>query len=170
MARNYSKSRSNGHAKAAHRNGSSHHLYDDILTLAGGLLRTRKDSGAGKLGSLADATRKFANDLPEMPNFKNYVASAAEQIDDLSGYVMDTELEQMIDDAGKFARQHPLATLGIAAIAGFGMTKMITARTGFGITTRRKSTGKPTVQAKSTAKKARRNAARSRTAHVAANA
>jgi ElaB/YqjD/DUF883 family membrane-anchored ribosome-binding protein len=163
MARKTSRNTGNGHARYANGNGASHYLYDDILALAGGLMRNRKDSGAGKIGSLAEATRKFASDLPQMPNLKTYVSSAADQLDYLSGYVMESDLEQMIDDAGTFAKRHPFATLGVAAVAGFGITKLVTSRSHHGSAppaTRKKAASTPPRRAaKSRGKMSRRNAA-----------
>jgi ElaB/YqjD/DUF883 family membrane-anchored ribosome-binding protein len=123
MAKAQARRAAGGRSRSANGNGS-HHLYNDILTLAGSLVRNRKDSSADALGSMADATREYATKI-EMPNVSTYVSSAADQLDYLSDYVMRSDLETMVQDAGTFARRHPMATLGMAAVAGFGLTRMI---------------------------------------------
>lgn len=100
-------------------------LYDDVMALAGTLMRGQKQYGAGKISSLASATRDFADAMPEMPNLRVYVATAAERLEDLSDYVTRTDFEIMVDDAGKLARQYPMATLGIAIAAGLGATRLM---------------------------------------------
>ncbi len=101
-----------------HTNNTSSRVLDDILALAGTLLRSRKDYGADKLNSLAQATREYANSLSDAPSLHSYVASASENIDELADYVMHTEIDQIIQDAGNFARRHPIATLGVTIGVG----------------------------------------------------
>lgn len=111
--------------KAATNGHRQHGIYDEVLSVAGTLMRGQKNFGAEKLASLADATREFAASMPEMPNFQVYVDSAAKQLEDLAGYVLETDFEAMIDDAGSFARRHPLATIGLGIAAGLGATRLI---------------------------------------------
>jgi hypothetical protein len=123
MARTKTRRAAQGRSRSSNGNGS-YPLYNDILTLAGSLVRNRKDSSADALGSMAAATRDYASKI-EMPNVSTYVSSAADQLDYLSDYVMGNDLETMVHDAGAFARRHPVATLGMAAVAGFGLTRMM---------------------------------------------
>ena len=106
---------SNGHDKGI--NGSRR-IFEDLLALAGTLARGRKEMGADKLHSLASSTREFAAAMTDMPNLRGHVASAAESLEDLSDYVLHTEIEQMAGDAGIFARRHPVATLTLTVMAG----------------------------------------------------
>ena len=119
------KKRSKSSRTAPRRNGNRHGIYDDVVALASSLMRSRKDYGADKLDSLAEATREFAAALPEMPTLRVYVNSAAERLDELSGYMMNTEFDDMFEDAGEFARRHPMATFGIAIAAGVGAARLI---------------------------------------------
>ena len=97
---------------------SSHRIFDDVLALAGTLARGRKDLGADKLHSLASSTRDFAASMADLPNLKVQVAAAADSLESLSDYVMHTEIEQMVGDAGTFARRHPFATFAATVAAG----------------------------------------------------
>ena len=105
-------------AKAHRTSNSTYHIFDDIMALAGTLLRSRKDAGAEKLQSLAEATRDYAASLTDLPKLKHQVASASESLEGLADYVMHTDIEHMVADVGNFARRHPLATIGVTVAAG----------------------------------------------------
>jgi ElaB/YqjD/DUF883 family membrane-anchored ribosome-binding protein len=107
------------------REGLSNRIIDDALALAGTLLRSRKEFGAEKLRSLAEATRDYATSMTDLPNLRVHVASASESIDGLADYVMHTDIEHMVTDAGTFARRYPFATLGVTVAAGVVATRLL---------------------------------------------
>lgn len=109
-------------------NGTSHisnRIFEDVLAVAATLLRSRKDFGADKLHSLAEATRGYAASMADLPNLRAHVASASETIEGLAEYVMHTDIEHMVQDAGTFARRHPLATLGVTVAAGLAASRLM---------------------------------------------
>jgi hypothetical protein len=134
MARKASRRpQSSASAKTGRRdNGlhSSNPFYGDILGIAGSLLRNRQAAGAEKIGSLADAARNFAHNLTDIPNIQTYATAAAEQMENLSDYVTDSSLEQMVDDATGFAKRYPVATAVFAVAVGFGFTRLMTHNAG----------------------------------------
>ena len=95
------------------------------MSLASSLLRNRKDSGAEKLHTLAEATRAYAASMTDLPNLREHVASASESIEGLSDYVMHTDVEHMVTDAGAFARRYPFATLGVTIAAGVVASRIL---------------------------------------------
>ncbi|MDP1585670.1 MAG: hypothetical protein Q8M18_19800 [Bradyrhizobium sp.] len=120
------KSRTSGN----YRNASaaldgSRRIFDDVLALAGTLARGRKDLGADKLHSLAALTREYAASMTDLPNLRVQVASAADSLEGVADYVMHTEIEQMVGDAGTFARRHPLATLAVTVAAGMAASRLM---------------------------------------------
>lgn len=130
MARNASrKSQSSTFSKRSRQGASSRSasaFYGDVLGIAGSLLRNRQEAGAEKIGSLADAARNFAAELNDIPTVQTYVSAVAEQIENLSDYVSDNSMEDMVDGATEFARRHPVATAAFAVAVGFGFTRMMT--------------------------------------------
>ncbi len=107
------------HAKPkAEREYMSYRILDDVLALAGTLLRSRREYGAGKLHSLAEATRDYATSMTDLPQLRAQVASASESIEGFADYVMHTDIDHMVQDAAIFARRQPFATLGVAIAAG----------------------------------------------------
>ena len=120
------KSRTNGN----YRNTSaaidgSRRIFDDVLALAGTLAKGRKEVGADKLHSLAELTREYAASMSDLPNLRTQVASAADSLEDVADYVMHTEIEQMVGDAGTFARRHPFATLAVTVAAGMAASRLM---------------------------------------------
>lgn len=112
-------------AKAHRTPNSTYHIFDDIMALAGTLLRSRKDASAEKLQSLADATRDYAASLTDLPKLRSQVASASESLEGLADYVMHTDIEHMVADGGTFARRHPLATIGVTVAAGIVASRLL---------------------------------------------
>ncbi|MBC8035747.1 MAG: hypothetical protein H7X89_00800 [Rhizobiales bacterium] len=114
-------------------NGASHHgLFDDILAMAGSLAGSRKDYAATKLETLAESVREIATAVPGIPNFTAYANAAAGSLEDLAGYVTESDLETMVSDARQFARTHPMATLAGSIAAGLIVTQMMYTRAGPG--------------------------------------
>lgn len=103
----------------------SRRIFDDVLALAGTLARGRKDLGADKLHSLASLTREYAASMTDLPNLRVQVASAADSLEGVADYVMHTDIEQMVGDAGTFARRHPLATLAVTVAAGMAASRLM---------------------------------------------
>ncbi len=103
-------------------------IFDDVLALASTMARSRKDFGAEKLQSLAAATRDYAASMTDMPNLKSHVVSASDTIEEVAEYVMHTDIDHMVHDAGIFARRHPLATLGLTIGAGIAASRIFRPR------------------------------------------
>jgi hypothetical protein len=120
------KKKRNGHYRntSGAPNGSRR-IFDDVLALAGTLARGRKDLGADKLHSLASLTREYAASMTDLPNLRVQVASAADSLEGVADYVMHTDIEQMVGDAGTFARRHPLATLAVTVAAGMAASRLM---------------------------------------------
>lgn len=120
------KTRTNSnHRKASATLNGSRRIFDDVLALAGTLVRSQKDMGADKLNSLASLTREYAASMTDLPNLRVQVASAADSLEGVADYVMHTEIEQMVGDAGTFARRHPLATLAVTVAAGMAASRLV---------------------------------------------
>jgi hypothetical protein len=129
MARKSNRSRktaTRGTARNA-RSPRATPLYSDMLGLAGGLLRSRQEQGAERIANLAEAARSVVDELNDVPTLQTYVESAALQLDHLSDYVAERDLEDMVGDATRFARQYPVATMAFAVAAGFGFTRIMAA-------------------------------------------
>jgi hypothetical protein len=157
MARHATGARKGRRTETDGRGNGAHRLFDDILALAGTLARGRQDYGADKLMSLAASTREFAASMTDMPNLRAQAASAAESIEGLAEYVMHTDIEQMIKDAGTFARRHPAATLAITAAAGVAASRWMTPAARRGATVSRRSTAAPRVRKQSARPRRRAN-------------
>lgn len=104
---------------------SAHSTYHDVMSLVGTLFQGQQRNGAEKIGILADSARKLASDMQDLPHVTAYVARGADRLDEFADYVNDTPLEDMISDGAAFAKRNPIPTIGIAAIAGFCATRMI---------------------------------------------
>jgi hypothetical protein len=101
---------------------------DDLLSMAGSLANSRKEYAAAQLESLADSVRQFSDAMPAVPTVKSYATTAADTLDDLAGYVVESDLADILADAREFTRRHPLATFGGSIAAGLVITQIVQSR------------------------------------------
>jgi hypothetical protein len=101
---------------------------NDVIGIAGSLLRSRQEAGSEKIITVAEATRGFASDFADFPHIQTYVNGAADQMDALADYVAEADLEDMISDAGRFAKRYPMATMAFAIASGFAFTRIMASK------------------------------------------
>jgi hypothetical protein len=101
---------------------------DDLLSMAGSLANSRKEYAAAQLESLADSVRQISDAMPAVPTVKSYATTAADTLDDLAGYVVESDLADILADAREFTRRHPLATFGGSIAAGLVITQIVQSR------------------------------------------
>ena len=100
---------------------------DDLLTMAGSLANSRKEYAAAQLEGLADSVRQFSEAMPAVPTVRAYATTAADSLEELAGYVVESDIADMLADARDFTRRHPLATFGGSIAAGLIITQMVQA-------------------------------------------
>jgi hypothetical protein len=84
-------------------------------------LDTQKDKAADGLGSVAQALRQTGNQLRDEGQgsvIHEYVSSAADQVDRLSGYLRSTNTREIVNGVEQFARQQPALFVGAAFMLG----------------------------------------------------
>ena len=93
-----------------------------------GLVSKQKDQAAQRLGSVAGALRDVGNRLNEQQEnagFGQYAVRAADQVDRLSGYLRDRDLNTFVQDTESFARRHPDVFLGGTFLAGLLLARFL---------------------------------------------
>jgi hypothetical protein len=101
---------------------------DDILAMAGSLADSRKDYAAAQMETLAESFRQFAGTIPAIPTMRAYAGAAADSLDELADYVVESDLADMLDDARGLMQRHPLAAFGGSIAAGLIVTQLIQSR------------------------------------------
>jgi hypothetical protein len=118
-------------ARSRSRTESEHEgpaFLDDLLSMAGSLASSRKEYAAAQLESLANSVRQFSEAMPQIPTMKAYADTAAESLEELANYVVESDLSEMVSDAREFTRRHPLATFGGSIAAGLVITQIVQSR------------------------------------------
>lgn len=110
--------------KARSRNGSTHRMFDDILSLAGSLMSSKKDWVADRVSTLSTATHAYADALNDIPGVGPYANLTAESFDDFAQYLNESDFNDMLRDGSIFAKRHPVPTLAGAIIAGIIATQI----------------------------------------------
>lgn len=134
---NFAKSKT----KIGARSGVASRVYDAVLALSGGLAQERMALGADKIQSMAEAARDFGRSMADFPEARNYVAIAANTLEGVADYVSETDLAEMVEDAGVFARRHPVAVMCAGIAGGLLATQLLRANVG-GFSSRRKAPAK----------------------------
>ena len=84
-------------------------------------LDTQKDKAADELGNVAHALRQTGDQLRgqnQDGGVHQYVASAADQIERLSGYLRSTNTRELMSGVERFAREQPALFVGGAFMLG----------------------------------------------------
>lgn len=93
-----------------------------------GLVSRQKDQAADRLGGVAGAIRDVGNRLQEQDQAAGvgqYAMRAADQVDRLSRYLRDRDLNTFFRDTETFARRHPDVFLGGTFLAGLLLARFL---------------------------------------------
>jgi len=93
-----------------------------------GLVSRQKDQAADSLGGVAGAIRDVGNRLQEQDQAAGvgqYAMRAADQVDRLSSYLRDRDLNTFFRDTETFARRHPDVFLGGTFLAGLLLARFL---------------------------------------------
>jgi hypothetical protein len=106
------------------RGRRSNAVFNDVLSLGGNLLMSKKEWIAEKISNLSSATHAYAGALNDIPGIGTYANVAAQSFDDFAQYIDETDLDDMVRDGSVFARRHPVPALASAIIAGIIATQI----------------------------------------------
>lgn len=109
-------------------------MRDQVTNLRGQAadrLRGFADDGKGRFTGLledvsevlGDAARAVDERLGE--NYGQYAHRAAGAVGDFAGRVRDRSVDDIIDDTREFVRKSPVVAVGIAAVAGFALIRVV---------------------------------------------
>ena len=110
--------------KAGTRKNTKSRMVDDVLSLAGTLLSSKKDWVADKVSNLSIATHAYAEALNDVPGVGSYASSTADTFDDFAEYINESDFNDLVRDGSVFAKRHPLPTLAGAIVAGIIATQI----------------------------------------------
>ncbi|MCA9874778.1 MAG: hypothetical protein KC441_14005 [Anaerolineales bacterium] len=95
--------------------------FGDATDQAKSALASQKDEAAGQLHGLAQALRETGDQLRDQDEggmFASYSNQVADQIDRVSGYLQDRDMNDLMHDAEDFARRQPELFIGGAFTLG----------------------------------------------------
>jgi hypothetical protein len=99
---------------------------DPLREKARQVAEAQKQSGAEKIGGVAAAVRRAADDLErDLPKTAGYVHQAADGIERASAALKERSFGELIDTVGEFARSQPAAFFGAAVLAGFALSRFL---------------------------------------------
>lgn len=111
-------------SRSATARTNGNHLFDDALSMASTLTRSRKQSEARRLKDISAATREFGATLDDFPHLRSYADAAAEGMENIADYVEETDLQEMVADLATMARRQPLATIALTIAAGVAAAQL----------------------------------------------
>jgi hypothetical protein len=93
------------------------------------LYEKQKDKIISRVGGIGKATRQVAHALHAVKadGLAEYVDSAAEGVEDASHYLEESDLRQVLGDAGDLAREHQALAIGGLFVVGFALSRFLRA-------------------------------------------
>jgi hypothetical protein len=89
-------------------------------------LDSQRERAATGIGSMVDALRESGRQLEgQNATVASYVSGAAAQLDRFSGTVRDRDVNEMVRDVERFARQRPALFLGGAFVLGVAAARFL---------------------------------------------
>jgi ElaB/YqjD/DUF883 family membrane-anchored ribosome-binding protein len=98
---------------------------------AGDKLRSFADDGKGRATGLLDNLSEVLNDAAKSvderlgADYGTYAHRAADAVSGFSGRVREKSVDDIVDDTRAFVRRSPVIAVGIAAVAGFALMRVI---------------------------------------------
>lgn len=86
---------------------------------------TQRQQTADRLGDAADTLRQNKEQLPGGEMTQRAATTAAEKMDQASGYLQQHDVGDMMSDLQQFARAHPTESLIGAVVVGFMVGRML---------------------------------------------
>lgn len=88
---------------------TARHIADQAREQAASRIGTQKDTAAAGLNSVAQALRQTGQTLREQDQagITSYIDSAASQVEQISNYLQQSDISQLVDDVESFARRRP---------------------------------------------------------------
>ena len=90
-------------------------------------LANQKHQAVQRMAPVQTALRETAHQLRQQDqgSMGQYAQKAADQVERLSGYLRETDVDQIVDEVRGFARSRPALFLGGAAALGFFATRFL---------------------------------------------
>src|SRR5919202_3846266 len=97
-------------------------------------LANQKHEASQRMTPVQTALRETAQQLRKQGqgSVGQYADKAADQVERFSGYLRETDVDQILDEARGFARQRPALFLGSAVALGFFATRFLKSSSGQG--------------------------------------
>lgn len=107
--------------------GEASKLVESVKTQATGAAEQEKKTATGRLSTVAGALREVAHKLEQddAAAIGAYASGAADQVDRVTRYLEDRDLEGLTRDTETFARRHPELFLGGAFVAGLLVARFL---------------------------------------------
>jgi len=100
---------------------------EDAKDTARATAASQKDAAAERMGGYAHALNSASDDLRDRGQAfaAEYVHQAADGLEHASKFMRERDVDQLLGTVEDFARRQPVAFLGAAVAAGFGLARLM---------------------------------------------
>jgi len=104
-------------------------IVETVKDEAQNLLDEQRDAAVAKVGGASKVARRVAHALRavRLDDVANLADSAAERAEDLSAYVKESDVTQVLQDAEDLARRHRVLVTGGLFVVGFALARFLKA-------------------------------------------
>lgn len=103
-----------------------------VQTRAKDITEERKSQAAGEVAKVAQAVRTTSREMrnQDQENVAHYTEIVADQIEQVSHYLDERDINHLLNDAADFARRRPEIFLGGAFMVGLALGRFLTSSSG----------------------------------------
>jgi hypothetical protein len=106
--------------------GSFRKTGDTIRQAVHDVAGRQKQAGAEVMDATGRAIRSAADDLEEQsPAVADLIRSGAERVSSTAAALRERDVDDLLDSAGRFARERPAALFGVAVVAGLALSRFL---------------------------------------------
>jgi len=104
---------------------SAYQIFEDAFLLVGSFAKLGSTIAAHKVQSSAETANTYIHSKVDLTDLDAKLSSAAESLGTVSDYALHTDVKNMVDDVGAFARKHPVTALISVVAVGALFSRML---------------------------------------------
>ena len=100
-------------------------IYRNILAASSPFVASSKHTGVQRIAAVAASVRAFGKSSEDLPQLQAYAEAAADGLERFGEYIDRTELPDIFDDLGTYAKHQPVLVAALTLGAGIGLIQAV---------------------------------------------
>lgn len=100
-------------------------IYRNIMAASLPFIASGKHTGVQRILAVAASVRAFGKSSKDLPQLQSYAETAADGLDRFGEYIDRTELPDIFDDLGTYAKHQPVLVAALTLGTGIALTQAV---------------------------------------------